>query len=163
LELLLTNPDEIKNHIKELQEWKKIVYTPSNLLIIYERLYSNLMQPKSLEIDITPVPSSEKERFDVIYNLLESNGVTCALINKNCVDAVKFGKPAEGNTIIELGVSDFQKARQILKDNKLYNTNIHLENFKGKTKKLGYLGTARNVPFPVIGYLDRLYDKNWRD
>jgi len=161
LSLLLVDRMPMMEHMEKLDEWKRDVYTPSNLLNIYENLYFGMMHTKRLEINIDI--SEERYDFDAVYNLLESNNIKCTLIKNTCLDAVKYGKPTKELKKIFLGVSDFKLARQLLKEAGKYNSNIHLENYKGKTKKLGYLGTARNVPFPVIAYLDREYKRNWRD
>ncbi len=174
LEDFILHPKKIDEYRKNvLKPWRMEVYTPQNLLQIYETLYKEEIEENkpifktvvNKEI-INPVAenASIKEEFRLLDTYLHREHIEYCLIKTSCLDAIRFGELRIKPNDLYIAVKNTEKIGKILKLLKL-KLNVHLSgDFPNQIKQIGFFGVARNIPFPVIPYLSNLYGagQKWR-
>jgi len=162
LEDFLIHPEKIDEYRKNiLKKWRLEVYTPYNLLSVYEEVYNNLSK-KDKFINITGGYSSAKEEFILLDSYFNQNKLEYCLIKSSCLDAVRYGELKIEPNDLYLAVKNIKLAEQIIKELGL-KLKVHLsDDFPGKIKQMGFFGRARNIPYPVVSYLMNKFGKNWQ-
>lgn len=157
--------DDYRNTV--LENWRKNVYTPKNLLNIYEELYKSLFV-KNITIKTAKtfiekdIDSSEtKKEIQALHFLLVQKDISYCLLKTSCLDSIKYGKLKTEPNDLFIAVSDITKASDAI-DCLNLKLNVHVEkNYPSKTKKMGFYGIAVNVPFPVVSYLNNTIGQGW--
>jgi hypothetical protein len=169
----ILHPENIDDWRKNiLKTWRIEVYTPQNLLQIYETLYKEELGEKNpifkvvanKDPNINPQNSSIKEEFRLLDSYFQREKVEYCLIKTTCLDAVRFGELKIKPDELYLAVKDLKKASEIIKQlNLKLKVNI-CGSYPAQTKQIGFFGVARNIPFPSLPYLSNLYGsgQKWR-
>ncbi len=165
--------DEYRKNV--LKPWRENIYTPHNLLQIYEKVYREIKEEKikpviksiqhdGEKVDNIPNNLTIKEEFRLLDTHLQREHVEYCLIKTSCLDAVRFGELRIKPNDLYIAVKNTEKIGKILKILKL-KLNVNMtSDFPNQIKQIGFFGVARNIPFPVIPYLSNLYGtgEKWR-
>ncbi len=167
----ILHPEKVDEYReKVLKTWRLEVYTPQNLVQIYETLYKEGIVKENPILDNTPMPDDTRnltirESFRLLDSYFRQENVEYCLIKTSCLDAVRFGELRIKPDELYLAVKDLQKASKIIKQlNLKIKVNI-CGNYPPQTKQIGFFGVARNIPFPILPYLMALYGsgQKWRN
>jgi len=169
----INHPETIDEYRETvLKTWRIEVYTPQNLLRVYEMLYKeeigennpifNLVENK--EPNIVPQNLTVKEEFRLLDSYFQKEKVEYCLIKTSCLDAVRFGELKIKPDELFLAVKDLEKASKIIKQlNLKLKVNICAKH-PSQIKQIGFYGLARSIPYPTFPYLMNLYGSGlkWR-
>lgn len=157
LRFYLTHPKELKIAQQNIIKWTKTDYTPEKLLIPYEQLYDDLLNPEKRKefVKVKEIVIAPTDSFSIIQLLLKNNIAVC-LLETTCYDYIK-------NKILSdqlvLGVSNIEKAKKLLGNNDL----VILKEYPQQIKNTCFQGLNFQVPCPVVAYLEKLYGNKIRD
>ena len=185
LKYFLNNKTKLYEKQKDIVKWRKKYYTPEILIEKYEKIYDELITTKKIETTTINKPkiinieensllnNTQKAIFKEFTDVLTNKNINYCLLKTTCLDAVRFTEPRIEPGVFHLGIDIIDE--ELIKDfenlgYKYYKTyfskehiNIYIYNMPRRTKLMGFYGTARNVPYPVVKYLIKLYGNNWRE
>lgn len=176
LKFYITHHNELKEKQIELIKWRKEFLNPQRLIEIYENIYFSLFKTKEEKLEkIINLPlkimkkESSLEFMDILCKLNEYNIKFCVL-NETCLYAAKFKDFKENVKEINLGLFINNKIIELFKNLgwnydginfTKNNLKIYINSLPNNTKQWNIKNIPINVPMPLVGYLDRLYGKDW--
>jgi hypothetical protein len=167
----INNSDLLKEEQAKIVTWRKEHYNPKKLLNIYEHIYYDLINGKYFlkeHITITPesqqsipiINQTKKDAIISIINYLNQMRIKFWLLKDSCLEALI--KKEITSDIFYIGVNAIVEKNLILNQFPQYNNLINIQIENNRTIKNGKLyGLPINVPFPVIKYLEKAFNKTW--
>lgn len=155
LKELIINPELLKKKQQEIIRWKNINYTPSSLLIQYEKIYDKIIDNNKLNLSYRPIPTTDDPYDFLVY--LKTNNISFALAKESCLEAIKTHKITKFPLKI---IVDSQNTKTQLEN--IFKEKIHCEVIiiDTKTIKINHLNI--NIPRPIIKYIEKTFNKPWR-
>ncbi|MHA2012752.1 MAG: glycosyltransferase [Candidatus Helarchaeota archaeon] len=164
---LINNPLKIKQYRENvLNKWRNDVYTPNNLLCIYENIYHKLKPFIAIEKKpIIEIKNNDniKSDFLLIDKIFKNANINYCLMKTSAMDSVKYGELKTEPNDLYIAVTNFSKANLLIQNLNL-TLKIHLlSSYPKKTKLMGFYGSGRNVPFPLVQYLNSEFGFDWKN
>jgi len=169
----IQNPTLLKEEQNKIVKWRIDNYTPGKLLKIYEQLYYDLINGRYFLKDhvlINPMPNqpamvtviTPKEAIMSIINYLNQNKITFWLLKTSCLEAL-IKKDITSEKFF-IGVSSVIEKNMILNQFPQYNSLLDITIETKRAIKPGKLYDLNiNVPIPVVKYLERTFNKTWKE
>jgi hypothetical protein len=154
LKNLIIQPETLKKAQSEMITWANTIYTPEKILLPFEQLYDEVLSNSYKVNNIEPLIIENKNPMDIL-KLLQNNHIPFCLLEKSCLEAVKYKNLTSK---LSIGVDNEVIKQEV---DALCGDNVSITIKKIQTKKIIINGEFVNVPVPVVPYLTKLYG-NWR-